>query len=457
MTRSARWLALLVAGAFFMEILDATVIAPAAPHIAVDLGVTAVSINVAITAYVLTLAVLIPASGWLTERFGARRVFTLAVAVFTLASAGCAAATSLPMLVATRVVQGIGGAMMVPVGRLVVIRTTAKTDLVRAIAYLTWPALVAPLVAPALGGVLSTYASWRWIFLVNVPLGLIALPLARRLVPDVRADDPGRLDVPGFLFAACGIAALVFGLEGVAAERPEWPLAGGALAFAALALAGTVVHLRRAEKPLVDLSILAVRTYRVTALGGSVFRAVITAIPFLLPLFFQLGFGWSAAHAGLVVIALFAGNIGIKPVTTPLMRRFGMRAVMLGAVLASAACLVGIAMLEPATPLPLLLGLLALSGIFRSIGFTTYNTVAFADVPPPRMTSANTLMSTVQELGGGLGVAVGALLVRLGAGVGDTAYRFAFVVLGLLLAVPAVEAFLLPRTAGNVVACRPDA
>ena len=448
---------MLVAGAYFMEILDATVIAPAAPHIAEDLGVGAVTVNVAITAYVLTLAVLIPASGWLTERFGARRVFTVAIAVFTLASAGCAAAVSLPMLVATRVLQGVGGAMMVPVGRLVVIRTTPKTDLVRAIAYLTWPALAAPLLAPALGGVLSTYASWRWIFLVNLPLGVVALLLSPRLVPDVRSDDAGRLDVRGFLLAAAGIAALVVGLEGVAAPRPDWPLVSAALALSAAALAATIVHLLRTDRPLVDLRILAVRTYRATALGGSVFRAVITAIPFLLPLFFQLGFGWTAAHAGLVVIALFAGNIGIKPATTPMMRRFGMRPIMLGAVLASAACLVGIAMLEPTTPLVLLLGLLAMSGTFRSIGFTTYNTVAFADVPRPRMTSANTLMSTLQELGGGLGVAVGALLVRLGVGVGadgDGAYRLAFVLLAALLVVPAVEAFTLPRTAGNVVAGR---
>ncbi len=451
-----RPLALLVAGAYFMEILDATVIAPAAPHIAADLGVAPVAINVAITAYVLTLAVLIPISGWLTERFGARRVFTVAIAVFTLASAGCAAATSLPMLVGTRVLQGVGGAMMVPVGRLVVIRTTAKTDLVRAIAYLTWPALVAPLVAPALGGVLSTYASWRWIFLINVPLGAAALLLSRRLVPDVRADQVVRLDWRGFLLAATGIAALVFGMEGVADPRPRWPVALGALAVAAAALALTVHYLLHADRPLLDLRVLRVRTYRVTALGGSIFRAVITAIPFLLPLFFQLGFGWTAAQAGLVVIALFAGNIGIKPATTPLMRRFGMRAVMLGAVLASAACLVGIAFLGATTPLPLMLVLLALSGIFRSVGFTTYNTVAFADVPAERMTSANTLMSTVQELGAGLGVATGALLVRLGGGLGldQDAYRFAFLALAVLLAVPAVEAVLLPRSAGNVVAGR---
>jgi EmrB/QacA subfamily drug resistance transporter len=459
----SRGLALLVAGAYFMEILDATVIAPAAPHIGADLGVPPVSVNVTITAYVLTLAVLIPISGWLTDRFGARRIFVAAIALFTLASAGCAAAVSLPMLVATRVLQGVGGAMMVPVGRLLVIRTTAKTDLVRAIAYLTWPALVAPVLAPALGGVLSTYASWRWIFLINVPLGLAAFLLARRLVPDVRADDAGPLDWRGFLLAATGIAALVVGLEGVAASHPDWPFAGGVLLLAVVGLAATIGYLLRVHRPLVDLRIVRVRTYRVTALGGSIFRAVITAIPFLLPLFFQLGFGWSAAHAGLLVIALFAGNVGIKPATTPLMRRFGIRTVMLGAVLASAACLIGMAFLQRSTPTGLLLALLTLSGIFRSIGFTTYNTVAFADVPGERMTSANTLMSAVQELGAGLGVAVGALLVRLGDPVagavglgdgGDAPFRIAFVVLAIILAAPAAEAFTLPRTAGNVVAGR---
>ena len=457
MTRTARGLALLVAGAYFMEILDATVIAPAAPHIAADLGVPPVTVNVTITAYVLTLAVLIPISGWLTERYGARRVFAAAIVIFTLASAGCALAVNLPMLVGTRVLQGVGGAMMVPVGRLVVIRTTDKTELVRAIAYLTWPALVAPLVAPALGGALSTYASWRWIFLINVPLGVAALLLARRLVPDVRADDAGRLDWRGFLLVAVGLAALVAGLEGIAEPRPTWPVAIGALVVAAVALSAAVGYLLRARRPLLDLRILRVHTYRVTALGGSIFRAVITAIPFLLPLFFQLGFGWTAAQAGLVVIALFAGNVGIKPVTTPLMRRFGIRRVMLGAVLASAVCLVGIAFLTAGTPWPVLLTVLTLSGIFRSIGFTAYHSVAFADVPGERMTSANTLMSTVQELGAGLGVAAGALLVRLGGAAadgGEAPYRFAFVMLAVLLLAPAVEAIRLPHDAGNVVAGR---
>jgi EmrB/QacA subfamily drug resistance transporter len=456
----SRGLALLVAGGLFMEILDGTVIAPAAPHIADAFGIPAVAVNVAITAYVLTLAVLIPISGWLADRFGARRVFMTAVGVFTLASAGCALALDLPMLTAMRVLQGVGGAMMVPVGRLVVLRTTAKAQLVKAIAYLTWPALVAPVIAPAVGGILSTYASWRWIFVINLPLGLAGMLLARRLVPDVRSAEATRLDWRGFTLTAVGVAALVVGLEGIGASEPDWVVVAVGLVVAAAALTTAALYLLRIPRPLLDLRVLRIATYRVTALGGSVFRAVITAIPFLLALFFQLGFGWTAAQAGLVVIALFVGNVAIKPVTTPLMRRFGIRTVMLVAIAASAICLVGIATLEPTTPLPLLLGLLVLSGIFRSIGFTTYNSVAFADVAPERMTHANTLLSTLQELGAGLGVAVGALLVRVGeplagaVGLGtaaDQAFRVAFVLLAVLLLVPAIEGLLLDRAAGREV------
>jgi EmrB/QacA subfamily drug resistance transporter len=458
-----RGLALLVAGAFFMEILDGTVIAPAAPHIAADLGIPAVGVNIAISGYVLTLAVLIPISGWLADRFGARRVFVSAVAIFTVASVGCAAAVNLPMLVSTRVLQGVGGAMMVPVGRLVVLRTTAKSDLVRAIAYLTWPALLAPVIAPALGGVLSTYASWRWIFIINVPLGVAGLLLARRLVPDVRADELPPLDRRGFALTALGVAALVVGLEGIGGATPNWTVAAIALVLAAASLSAAVRYLLRTPRPLLDLRILRVPTYRITALSGSVFRAVISAIPFLLPLFFQLGFGWTAAEAGLVVIALFAGNVGIKPLTTPLMRRFGIRTVMICSVAGSAAGLVGIAFLQSTTPLLVTLALLAVSGIFRSVGFTTYNSAAFADVEPDRMTAANTLMSTVQELGAGLGVAVGALLVRLGdpvagtVGLGsgaDQAFRVAFVLLAVILLGPLIEALRLSRAAGNAVTGR---
>src|SRR3954447_7906205 len=277
----SRGLALLVAGAMFMEIMDGTVIAPAAPHIGESFGVPAVAVNVAITAYVLSVAVLIPISGWLADRYGARRIFTTAVAVFTVASIGCAAAPSLALLVAARVLMGMGGAMMVPVGRLVVLRTTAKSDLIRAIAYLTWPALVAPVIAPALGGILSTYASWRWIFLINVPLGIVGFVLALRLVPDVRSAERRGLDWRGFVLVAVGTAGLVGGLESIGSTRPHLVPAVVGLGVAAPALGAAVRYLLRASRPLVDLRILRIATYRVTALAGSGYRAAITAIPFL--------------------------------------------------------------------------------------------------------------------------------------------------------------------------------
>jgi MFS family permease len=353
---------------------------------------------------------------------------------------------------------------MVPVGRLAVLRATAKADLIKAIAYLTWPALLAPVLAPAIGGVLAEYASWRWIFVLNLPLGVAGLLLVRRLVPDLRHEGvPPRLDRRGFLLVAAGIAALMVAVENVCDGAIEVPFVAGGAVLALVLLTVAVVHLLRASTPLLDLRILRIASFRVTAAGGSVYRMVIIAIPFLLPLMFQLGFGWNAAQAGLVVIALFAGNVGIKPVTTPLMRRFGIRTVLLAAIPASVVCLLGIAVLTPSTPLPLLIALLAVSGVFRSIGFSAYNSLAFADVEPGRMTPANTLMTTVQELGGGLGIAVGALLLRLGEpvtaviGLADNAtspYRVAFVLLAVLLLVPLAGVVGLSRSAGAAVTGR---
>jgi hypothetical protein len=260
------------------------------------------------------------------------------------------------------------------------------------------------------------------------------------------------------VLAAVGVAALVVGLESVGSTRPDPALFATSLAVAVAALAAGIRYLLRTDRPLVDLRILRTATFRVTAFGGSVYRAVIAAIPFLLPLFFQLAFGWSAAVAGLLVIALFAGNVGIKPATTPLLRRFGIRTVMLAAIGASALILAAMSLLQPTTPMPLLVALLVASGVARSIGFTAYNSLAFADVPAERMTSANTLNATLQELGSGLGVAGGALLVRLGGTAGlaahGGAFRFAFLVLAAVFLVPAVEAFLLPRDAGSVVTGR---
>ncbi|MEW2507013.1 MULTISPECIES: MFS transporter [unclassified Amycolatopsis] len=450
-----RGLALLVAATFFMEIVDATIIAPAAPLMAADLGVSSVDVNVTITAYVLTLGVLIPISGWLTDRFGARRVFATALILFTLSSLACALAPNLVLLTTARVVQGVGGAMMVPVGRLVVLRATPKKDLVKAVAYLTWPALLAPVVAPVVGGLLAQYASWRWIFVINLPLGIAALAVAWAIVPDLRAERPAPFDRVGFGWVAVGTAALVVALEGLGSGFG--PATAVALVVAVVGLGWAIRHLLRAPNPLLDLRILRITTYRITAATGSVYRGVITAIPFVLPLLFQLGFGWTPARAGLVVIALFVGNVGIKPATTPLMRRFGIRTVLLASILVGAACLVGLAFVRADTPLPVLLALLLVSGISRSTGFTAYNSVAFADVDEPLMNHANTLLSTLQELGAGLGVAIGALLIRAGGLVATDApgpFRVALALLAVLLAIPLVAAIRLPHNAGNAVTGR---
>lgn len=459
----SRALAVLIAGAYFMENLDATIIAPAAPAIADSLGVQAVQINVAMTAYLLTVAVLIPGSGWLSDRFGARSIFSLAIVLFTLASIGCAIAPTLAALTVARVVQGVGGAMMVPVGRLIVLRTTPKVDLIKAIAYLTWPALVAPVLAPPLGGLISTYSSWRWIFLINVPLGVIGLILARRLVPEVRATEQRRLDWRGFLLTAVGVAALVIGLEQIGTGRVDWAFAAIALGLATLTLAAAIGYLLKAPVPLLDLRTLKIRSLRAAVAGGTVFRLVISAIPFLLPLFFQLGFGWNAAQAGGIVIALFLGNLCIKPFTTPLMRRWGIRNVLLLALPMSALALVGMSLLQASTPIVIMVAVLTVSGVFRSVGFSAYNSVAFSDVPTEKMTHANTLHATLQELGAGLGIAVGALLVRLGDPVSAalglaetpaTAYRVAFVLLAVILLIPLVEDVLMPASAGSAVTGR---
>jgi Major Facilitator Superfamily len=279
-------------------------------------------------------------------------------------------------------------------------------------------------------------------------------------VPDARSDRPDPLDRSGFALTALGVAALVIGMEALGRPVVDVAAAVIALGLAAVFLSCAVIRLLRARTPLLDLRILKIATYRVTAAGGSAFRAVITAIPFLLALFLQLGLGWSAAQAGVVVIALFFGNVAIKPVTTPLMRGLGIRTVMVGAIVASGACLVGLAFVTEATPLPLLVALLVASGVFRSVGFTAYNSVAFADIDRDEMTHASTLNSTLQELGAGIGVAIAALFVRLGEPLGravglaatpDTAYRIAFLLLALLLLPPLVEGVLLDRAAGDAV------
>ena len=457
-----RPLALLVAGTFFMENLDGTIIATAAPAIADDLGVAPVDINLAMTAYLVTIAVGIPISGWLTDRFGGRRILMTAIAVFTVASLLCALSVNLPMLVGMRILQGVGGALMVPVGRLVVLRVTDKRDLLDAVAYLTWPALVAPVIAPALGGWITTVASWHWIFLINLPLGVLALVVAARIVPALDGKAVPPLDWAGFTLCAATLAALLIGLELLGPQQVEGALIPTAVLVGAVALALlTAVWFRRAPHPLLRFDALGQQSFRVSNVGGGVYRLVISAVPFLLPLLFQVGFGWSPVRAGLLVLLLFLGNVAIKPATSPLIRRFGFRSVLIGSIAGGLVVLVGLALVRPETPLPLTAGLLVLSGVFRSVGFSAYNSLQFADVDQAGMTDANTLASTLQQVAVGLGVALGAVVLRvvdLAAGPGTLGpvlpYAIAFAVLAALMVHPLVEALVLNRAAGDEVAGR---
>ena len=449
-------LALLVAGAFFMEFLDGSIIATALPRMAQSLGTGAVALNVGISSYLLAVAIFILPSGWAADRLGVRRVFTAAIVVFTLGSVLCGLAQSAGGFIAARILQGVGGAMMVPVGRLAVLRATPKPHLMGAIAVLTWPGLAAPILAPPLGGLLAQYASWRWIFFVNVPLGVAGLLLALRLVPPA----PGvrrPFDLAGFAAGAVACAASMLVLERLGTPFASWPATAGlALAFA-VSSAWLVRHLRSHPHPLVDPGPFEVPTFRLVAASGTAMRALINGVPFLLPLDFELGYGMGAFRAGLLTLALFAGNLGIKPFTSRVLRALGFRTTMLANGLFQAATMLACASLLPLGLLPLTVLVVFLSGASRSLHFTALNTLAFADVPERWMAPANTVFSVAFQLGTGIGVALAALALRVASGVaprGHAPFDLAFAALALVTAVVSLDNLRLPRDAGDHVARR---
>lgn len=446
--------ALLVAGCFFMEMLDGTIVTTATPQISGSLKVAPTAVGLVITAYLLTVAVLIPASGWLIGRFGVRVVFLSAITLFTLASLGCAASGSLTMLVAMRIVQGAGGAMMVPVGRMVVLGRTAKQDIMRVMSYIVWPGLIAPVIAPLAGALLTEYASWQWIFLINVPLGLLAFGVAWRLVDDGERGAPQPLDRLGLLLTSAGLGGLAYTAQLVADDGagalPVTVLGIGSVALVVLAAR----HLLRTAHPLVALDTLRVATFRTAQSGLLVFWLVVGAAPYLLPLLFQDLFRWSPVRSGAVVLLVFAGNIAIKPATTPMLNRFGFRPVLLLATIGLAATMMTLGLVTAATPLLITGTLCLLAGIFRSIGLTAYNVVALADIAPDRMRDANTVAAITQQLAVALAVAVAVVALRAGRrlpGGPATSYTFAFGFFCALALLPVAGAVRLGAQAGDAV------
>jgi EmrB/QacA subfamily drug resistance transporter len=451
---------LIVAVALFMEQMDSTVIATSLPAIAADLGEDPVALKLALTSYLLSLAVFIPLSGWVTDRFGARTVFRAAIAVFTLGSAACGFAQGLPDFVAFRILQGIGGAMMVPVGRLVILRSVPKVELISALAWLAVPALMGPVIGPPLGGFISTFASWRWIFWINIPIGIVGIILATRYIANIREEKLPPLDVKGFALSSIGLAGLAFGITNIG--QGLFP-AEIVLALLAVGVAGCWLYVRHARvttRPLLDLNLLKIDTFYASVVGGFFFRIGLGAMPFLLPLFFQLGFGLSPFQSGLLTFASAVGAVAMRTAAAPIIHRFGFNRILVTNAVVSALFVAAVALFTAATPHAIVLAVLLAGGFFKSLQFTAINSIAYADIDDAAMSRATSFASVVQQLSLSAGVAMGALVLeieRMGrpdARVVAEDFPLAFLLVGAIAASSALIFMRLPRGAGASLSAR---
>ena len=455
LTGHALAVALLAAGALFMENLDATIIATGLPTMARDFHTSAIAVNVGITAYLLTLAIFIPLSGWVATRFGERRVFASAILIFTAASALCGLSHTLPLFTASRVLQGVGGSMMVPVGRLMVLRASTKAQLMKAIAYTIWPALVAPILGPPVGGWILSFASWPWMFLLNVPIGAVLFGLTMWLVPKDRETSRESFDLPGFLLAGSASFSLMYLLESLEVQHASGLATTGLLALTALLGAATVLWMRRAAAPLFRLEVFRIETYWVANGPGSLFRMAVFAVPFLLPLLFQEAFGLNPLQSGSLTMAVFAGNLAMKPLTAPLLRRYGFRGVLIWNGVLTAAALVACGWLRADTPKVITLLVLFVGGLGRSMELTALTTMGFADLPEALKSSGTTLATTINQMTTSLGVAVaavalnGSALLRGHASALD--FRVAFCVMAAFALLSLPSYLRMHRDAGAVV------
>jgi EmrB/QacA subfamily drug resistance transporter len=442
-----------------MENIDGTVISTSLPAIAKDLHEDPIALKLALTSYLLALAVFIPASGWVADKYGTRLVFRTAIVVFTAGSILCGLSSSLGGFIAARVIQGTGGAMMVPVGRLLLLRSVERRDLVRAMAYLTIPALLGPMMGPPLGGFITTYFQWRYIFWINVPIGILGVTLVTIFIENIKDADVRPLDVPGFLLSGVGLSSLVFGLTILGRGFVPMPAVLGLMAFGALVLCGYVWHARRVAYPIIDLGLLKVQTFRVSVTAGSLFRVGVGAVPLLLPLMLQIGFGYSPLRSGLTTFVAAMGAMAMKATASPILDRLGFRTVLVVNGLVGASFIAINGLLSPATPVALVLGLLLVGGYFRSLQFTGINAIAYADIAQERMSRAVSFASVAQQLALSVGVALGAGVVQIAqAGrhgpltLGN--FHWAFAAVALVSASSVLVFWRLPSDAGASLSSR---
>lgn len=460
MASLSRVIPLVVASALFMENTDATVISTSLPAIAHDLGQDPIVLKLAFTTYLLALTVFIPVSGWCADRFGARNVFRAAIAIFTLGSIACGLSTSLEGLIAARAVQGAGGAMMVPVGRLIILRTVTKSEMVSALALLTIPALIGPLLGPPLGGFITTYFHWRWIFWINVPFGVLGLILATIYMPDIREDGVPPLDVWGFILSGLGLSALVFGATVMGRDVLPSFVAPALMAIGAVLTALYVRHAGRLRNPILDLRLLRIATYRSGTVGGSLFRIGVGAVPFLLPLMLQIGFNLTPFESGTLTCAAALGALTMKFTAARILKRFGFRAVLVVNGLVSAATLGVQGLFTPETPHLVILAILLIGGFFRSLQFTSLNALSYSDVPQREMGTATSLYSVAQQLSAAAGIVVAASVLEFAQYLrGDTTltvtdFAYAFFAVGFISALSVFSHLKLAPDAGAEVSGR---
>ena len=447
---------LILAFALFMEQMDATVISTSLPAIAIDIGTSPIALKLALTAYLVSVAIFIPLSSWMADRFGAKRVFTIAIGVFMAGSLACAGANSLEGFVAARFLQGMGGAMMTPISRLILVRGTEKSKLIDALAWLTIPALAGPVIGPPLGGFITTYFSWHWIFLINLPIGILGIFATVRFLPELPASEPGQLDWLGFLLAGIAASGTIFGLSVI--SLPALPPSYGMTAIVVGVLAGIayIGHSRRINEPILKLALLRAPVYRATVLSGSIFRIGNGALPFLLPLMLQIGFGLDPFRSGLITFVSAAGAIVMKFAVQRIYLGFGFKRVLLAGALVSAVLIGAIGGIDKSTPIYMLYSLLLVIGFTRSLFFTGLNALSFSEMEPEDMAQATALNAAAQQLSVAAGVAMaGAVLESAAAANGgvltQNGFAIAFLVVGFISALGAIPFLRMHPAAGSEV------
>ncbi len=451
---SPRTVPLIIAVALLMENIDASVLATALPDIARDFQTDPIHLKLVLTSYLLALAVFLPASGWVADRFGARTVFRWAILVFAAGSIACGMAQGLVELVAARVLQGIGGSMMMPVGRLILLRAVPRNELVEALAWLTVPALLGPVIGPPLGGYLSTYWDWRWIFWINVPLAVAGFILVSLKIPDVRAEELRPFDLRGFLLVGPGLAFFLTGVTLAGLALTSVPFILSLTGAGLVLILAYVAHARRVAEPIIDLSLLRLPSFRIAAIAGTLFRVPAGALPFLLPLMLQLGFGLTAFAAGMLTFISGVGAMLMKPAAQPLLRRWGFKRVLVGNAVLAALLMAGPGFFTATTPVAVMMLVLFVGGFTRSLQFTSINAIAFDEVSAPRLSQATTFVAVMQQLSGSIGITLAAMVLEgTGAlrGVAATDvgnFPVVFAVITTLAAASALVFTRLPREAG---------